>query len=81
MVQSPIQPKKQDNRMSSVGVGVRGNREGGGEQNLKRGGGRQYSGGLHKIRGVCEVQTNYLNPTYILPQRTRISFYRTFISK
>ena len=36
MTQSPIQPKKQDNRMSSED-GVGGNREGrGAEQNLKK---------------------------------------------
>ena len=53
MAWSPIQPKKHDKRKSN-GVGGGGGRRGGerGGQNMKKGavGGRQYRGGLHKIR-------------------------------
>ena len=65
MVQSPIQPTKQDNRTSSWGGGWRRQKrkeEGGGDgQNLKKGG-RQYERVYIKLGGLgllCQLDHTY----------------------
>ena len=64
VVQSPILPKKQDNRTSSWGGGWRRQErkgEGGGGQNLKKGG-RQYGRVYIKLGGLgpfCQLDHRY----------------------
>ena len=58
------------------------NVKGGGSEKLYKGGNGQ-KGGL-PIKGGFKPSANYESterPTDILPQRTRISFYKTFIYK